>query len=230
MNSKSSQGGAMEDAGLATATYWAPLLETIADIAFAVVIVALAVELVSGRIAKRFERQIEGARELRIAELNNETANLRGSLKSGVLATQANLAASQIMAWSIGKLDREAISAIGKPFLIIQKIEPFAGKQFDAAVTSSDIKLEAFLNSLRSALEAAGWIEVAAREELGDHASVRGIRIDVGESKDSTLLGAANTLASALNAEGIAATVNPKPEANAANANVIHILIGPKGE
>src|ERR1700674_3638550 len=29
MNSKSSQGGAMEDAGLATATYWAPLLETI---------------------------------------------------------------------------------------------------------------------------------------------------------------------------------------------------------
>lgn len=67
----------MDDAGLATATYWAPLLETIADIAFAIVIVALAVELVSGRIAKRFERQIDSAREVKIAELNNETARLR---------------------------------------------------------------------------------------------------------------------------------------------------------
>lgn len=66
----------MKDA-LATAGYWAPLLETIADIAFAVVIVALAVELVSGRIAKRFERKIESARELKIAKLNNETARLR---------------------------------------------------------------------------------------------------------------------------------------------------------
>ncbi|MGC2777905.1 MAG: hypothetical protein WA418_19940 [Bradyrhizobium sp.] len=59
----------MEDGGLATAAYWAPLLETIADIAFAVVIVALAVELVAGRIAKRFEHQIDAAREERIAQL-----------------------------------------------------------------------------------------------------------------------------------------------------------------
>jgi hypothetical protein len=66
-----------EDPALAAATYWAPVLETIADIAFAIVIVALAVELVSGRIAKRFERQIEQANELKIAELNNETARLR---------------------------------------------------------------------------------------------------------------------------------------------------------
>jgi hypothetical protein len=114
--------------------------------------------------------------------------------------------------------------------LIIQKIEPFAGKRFDAAVMSSDIKLEAFLNSLRNALEAAGWIEVTAREQPDDHASVRGIRIEVDGSKDSTLLDAANTLSSALNAEGIVATVSPKPEANAANVNVIHILIGPKSE
>jgi hypothetical protein len=66
----------MNDA-LATATYWAPWLETVADIAFAVVIVALAVELVSGRIARRFERQIDAARELQIAQLNNETERLR---------------------------------------------------------------------------------------------------------------------------------------------------------
>jgi hypothetical protein len=66
----------MSDA-LATATYWAPVLETIADAAFAVVIVALAVELVSGRIAKRFEHRIDADRELKIAELNKETEQLR---------------------------------------------------------------------------------------------------------------------------------------------------------
>ena len=62
---------------LDTATYWAPLLETIADVAFAIVIVALLVELVSGRVAKRFEHQLASARELEIAKLNNETARLR---------------------------------------------------------------------------------------------------------------------------------------------------------
>jgi hypothetical protein len=76
-SSTSPQGTPMEDTGLATATYWVTLLETIADVAFAIVIIALAVELVSGRIAKRFERQIVAAQELKIAELNNETARLR---------------------------------------------------------------------------------------------------------------------------------------------------------
>jgi hypothetical protein len=65
----------MDSAGLATATYWAPVLETVADIAFAVVIVALAVELFSGRFAKRFERQIDAVRELQIAELRKETTD-----------------------------------------------------------------------------------------------------------------------------------------------------------
>jgi hypothetical protein len=67
----------MNDPALATAAYWAPLLTTVADIAFAVVIVALAVELVSGRLAKRFERQIEQVNELKIAELTNETTRMR---------------------------------------------------------------------------------------------------------------------------------------------------------
>jgi hypothetical protein len=50
----------------------------------------------------------------------------------------------------------------------------------------------------------------------------------VDASKDPELLNAAEALASALNAEGIAATVNPKTETDTANTNVINILIGPK--
>jgi hypothetical protein len=71
----SHEGEAMGGTELATATYWAPVLETIADIAFAVVIVALAVELVAGRLAKRFEHQIDAAREVQIAQLKRETAD-----------------------------------------------------------------------------------------------------------------------------------------------------------
>jgi hypothetical protein len=39
--------------------------------------VFLAVQLVSGQIAKRFQKQIDAAKDMRIAELDNETAKLR---------------------------------------------------------------------------------------------------------------------------------------------------------
>ena len=54
------------------------------------------------------------------------------------------------------------------------------------------------------------------------------VTIDVDAGRDPELLDAAKTLALALDAEGIAATVKPKAETDAANVNVIHILVGPK--
>ncbi len=78
----------MNNAQLASATYWAPMLETVADIAFAIVIIALAVELVAGRVARRFEKQIDAARELRIAELNHETAHLQKQLGPRLLNSE----------------------------------------------------------------------------------------------------------------------------------------------
>lgn len=86
----------------------------------------------------------------------------------------------------------------------------------------------------RRALISAGWIEVD-RSDIGatprEQSSVGGpglVEIHVDASKDPELLNAAEALASALNAEGIAATVNPKTETDTANTNVIDILIGPK--
>jgi hypothetical protein len=79
----------------------------------------------------------------------------------------------------------------------------------------------------------AGWIEVD-RSDIGaihrERSTVGGpglVEIHVDASKDPELLDAAGALASALNAEGIAATVNPKTETDTANTNVIDILIGP---
>jgi hypothetical protein len=196
-------------------------------------LVALGVfgELLFSAMGSKRHGELQRRSKIMVAELNNDTARLRDALRGTVLSNRAIMTTTEVMAWTQGLVTSEKIGATGRPFLIIEKLAPFAGKQFNAIVTSSDIEQEALLNSLTVALETAGWIKVSAREQSGtDHTSVRGIRIDVDGSKDSTLLGAANTLASALNAEGLAATVNPKPEANAANANVIHILIGPKRE
>jgi hypothetical protein len=83
-------------------------------------------------------------------------------------------------------------------------------------------------------LKTDGWIEI----ERSDPAAGVGIfsmdraggpalvKIEVDASKDPELFDAAKALASALNDEGIAATVDPKSETDA--ANVIHILVGPK--
>jgi hypothetical protein len=119
---------------------------------------------------------------------------------------------------------------------IVPKVEPFAGKQFDAVVTSSAITIGGLLGSIKSALKIAGWIEIEQSDpaagvgllSMDRAAGPAVVRIDVDASKDSELLDAAETLASALNTEGIAAVVNPKAETDAANAGVIHIVVGPK--
>jgi len=64
----------MQEAALANAGLWAERLEIVADIAFAIVIIALLVELVSGRIAKHFRAELDGARELQLATLQKEAA------------------------------------------------------------------------------------------------------------------------------------------------------------
>ena len=73
---------------------------------------------------------------LKIAELNNDTARLRNLLRDTVLATRANMTTTEVMAWVQGLVTSEKIGATGRPFLIIAKLAPFAGKQFNAIVTS----------------------------------------------------------------------------------------------
>ena len=172
--------------------------------AFLGVVVALAIEFAAWKFGAPYKEKLEKAKDLKIAELNNDTTRLRDTLRDSVLANRAVMTTSEVMALAQGLVTSETIGATGRPFLIIAKIAPFAGKQFDAIVTSSDIEQEALLLSLRHALKAAGWIEVSAREQSGaTHTPVRGVRIGVDRSNDSTLLDAAKTLASALSAEGM---------------------------
>lgn len=187
----------------------------------------------------------------RIASLNNETARLHAqntltadsllanvhAARSNAITVQATRALAELTAVAQGLVDDpRSISEAARSLNIIPKVTPFAGKKFDAVVTSISIELGSLLISLGGALKKAGWIEI----ERSDPAAGVGIfsmdraggpalvRVEVDASKDSALLDAAGVLASALNAEGIAATVNPKAESDPAYANVIHILVGPK--
>jgi hypothetical protein len=176
----------------------------------------------------------------RIAQLNNETARLRDAQLANVQAGRANALATQTLrtvaeriALAQGLVPPGTISEAARSLQIISKVAPFAGKQFDAVVTSSNIELEALLYSIRYALKAAGWIEVD-RSDGGEihreQSSVGGaalVSIHVDASKPE-LWEAAQALASALNAEGIEALANQTSTPDASNANAIQILVGPK--
>ena len=203
--------------------------------------------VVSGNIRdSNLKRELTASGE-RIARLKHETARLRAkerfvdeallsSAQSGranALAATALRTLTEEIAISQGLMISGNASEAARSLRIIPKVTPFAGKQFDAVATSSNIELETLLGSLAAALRAAGWIEVNRGDAAAIHpeqSSVGGaglVRIDVDGSKDAKLLEAAETLASALNAEGIMASVNPKITPDTTNANVIHILIDP---
>jgi hypothetical protein len=180
----------------------------------------------------------------RIAELNNETArlNVKGALvadavsataqatKANALAAQFLLALSQQLAkLMMPGMQMPGFLSVEQHYQIVSKVKPFAGKQFDVDIdiTSSGVERAGLLGSLIAALIEAGWIQVDRREPPSTNlASVRGIAVNVDASNNSELLVAAATLASALNAEGIAATTNLRAENGTASANVIHILAG----
>jgi multidrug efflux pump subunit AcrA (membrane-fusion protein) len=148
------------------------------------------------------------------------------------LVAQQNGATAERLALAQGLITPGQMSEAARSLSIVSKINPFAGKQFDAVTTSNHIELGVFLRSLRAALTTAGWIEVdlgEIDERQREQSNVGGpvlVTIHADSTRDPQLLDAATTLASALNSEGIAAIVNPKTETDA--TNVIHILVGPK--
>jgi hypothetical protein len=234
-----------------------PVANHIADVANWFFIGSLVVGVVStilivwmAGVKEAYWDQDREAAQVRIAELNNETARLHAidlltnnSLQAGLqtgranaLAAEANRSMAQAIAVAQGLVKREDTSESTRVLYIVSKVEPFAGKKFDAVVTSAAISIGGLLGSIKGTLKQAGWIEIERDDPTagtGLFSMDRGggpalVRIDVDGSKDSELLKAAEALASALNAEGIAATVNEKAEIDAANVNVIHILVGPK--
>lgn len=158
---------------------------------------------------------------------------LREVGRINAIASHSIFVTTERLAVSLGLLTSERMSVAARALQIIPKVKAFAGTQFDAIATSNHVGLSTFLLELRHGLKGAGWIEVD-RSNVG---AIQGEQASVGDApfvqihldaiRDSKLLEAANSLASALNEEGIAATVLDT-EIGVASENTIHILVGPK--
>jgi len=74
---KSSQEARVSDADLANHTWWASFWTVIEHWAFLAVVLALAIEFVALKLAEPHKEKLEAAKDLKIAELNNETARLK---------------------------------------------------------------------------------------------------------------------------------------------------------
>jgi hypothetical protein len=206
----------------------------------AVAIAAVAVVLTTYAVLKlqkqaEVETRIEFDRyklasDLRALELTNEAVRLHELSRSNALVNLTNRSVMDAIIVAQGLGTREKMSEATRVLYIISKLEPFAGKQFDAVVTSSSLELVALMGALKAALITAGWVEVERSDiDTSQTPSVGGpalVKIEVDASKDPKLSDAAMALASALEAEHISTKVYPK--ADATNANVIHLLIGPK--
>jgi hypothetical protein len=190
----------------------------------------------SGEAQRESNEKVAEA-NIRAAEANQraqeailETARLRASARANLVAIQSTRTVSEVIAVAQGLAIRGSVSEAARSVYIISKITPFAGKQFDAVVASTDVELEVFLLYLTQALKAAGWIEV---NRSGDDAIPYGagakaalVKIDVDANKLSELWEAAEALASALKDEGIEALASSMPDTS--NADAIHILISAK--
>jgi hypothetical protein len=179
--------------------------------------------------------------ELELAQLNNETASLRAMQPLVTDALKSAFDASKSLGLTTNFLMRlvQALMTVANPgieipgFLspeqqahISSKTERFAGTKFDAEIDlSSDVERLMLEGSLIVALEKAGWVKVS--EPLQSKINAQGVVINFVTGDDPELLNAAVALASALNAEGIAATVDPKTETDITASKTIHILVGP---
>jgi hypothetical protein len=213
----------------------------------AAALAALAVVVTTTVVVTLQKEESEASNE-RIAQLNNETARLRAqealtiesllanvhSMRSSAITGQATRTVAERIAVAQGLIDSRSMSEAARSLSIIPKVTPFAGKKFDAIVTSIDIELGTLLITLRTLLKNAGWIEIERSDPtagVGIFSMNRAggpalVSIEVDASRDPELLDAATELASALDEQGIAAAVSVKTDTT--NAETIHILVGPK--
>jgi hypothetical protein len=190
-----------------------------ASVILPLVIVFLAVELIAGRIARRFEAAIDGARELHIAQLEKETASAKLALKR--LTT-----------------DRVTLLTPENRAVILQKLTPFLGTKFDTGAAMNSGGQADFLWEFRPLLQTAGWELVTwigpggTPLRFGDTGlpgmgavAAQDVEIHVHPQSRATLGPAASALVAALNEIGIAA-IDRGFNAHSSNVDAIHILVG----
>ena len=122
----------MTEAELATVTYWAEFWSGVEHWAFLGVVIALAIEFAALKFAAPYKEKLEAVKDLKIAELNNETAKLRKQLAPRLI-TQAQ---------------QNELTA---------KLSEFKNERGTIVASPSTPESEMFVRVLAAPLLAAGW-------------------------------------------------------------------------
>jgi hypothetical protein len=186
--------------------------------------------------AKQFESQIaEANSKADSARTNAESfrldiakANERAA-KAEVRAAEANL--------ELTKLKTPRTLNPRQQERAAEKLRAFARMQFDTALLT-DPETQALLPKIEDILTSAGWIQIdwtgsdivftRSNRHIAGTISVSGVVIQIHAEKVAQFATAANALALALSAEGIAAKAELGLGVPNTNPNAIHVLIGKK--
>ena len=186
--------------------------------------------------AKQFESQIADANSnadkartnadsfrLDIAKANERAA------RAAARAAEANL--------ELAKLKAPRTLNAGQQKRAGEKLRPFAGMQFDIALLT-DPETQDLLPEVEDLLTGAGWIQIdwsgsdivytRSNRHIAGLISVSGVVIQMHPEKVAQFTKAAQALALALSAEGIAAKAQPGLGVPNTNPNAIHVLVGKK--
>ncbi len=218
----------MDDQTLATANFWLPYIDRVKFWAEVGVIGSLAIGLIAARVAAPFQKTVDDAKDLKIAELGKEA----NEAKAGAVRAQAELAKFRSPRLLPPK-EMEALTAAAKPF---------AGTEYDGGLQANDPEQLGLWFTINIALKQAGWklmpwaaptqlIQVIDGSTLATGLSVSNVFIALRQvSTMSELAPAANALADALKKmPGLENTLaGPMMDGPGVSKNnkAIHILIG----
>lgn len=204
-------------------------------------------ELVIQAKDKQLERDLK-EKDLRIAEAAGQAAAAETKAEGFRLAiATANERASQAEARAaeakleLAKLKTPRSLSLKQQESIANALHAFAGTHFDIAV-NNDVEAQGLLAPIEAALKAAGWIEIEwkggdpvaeityAREGFPKVGlvSVHGVIVQMHPQQVVPLGQAAQSLASALSANGVVAKAEGGVGVRNVNTEAIHILIGKK--
>ena len=152
-------------------------------------------------------------------------------------AAKANERATEAQA-TLEKFRAPRTLTVEQQATISRKLLAYAGTRFDATVIRNDPETYHLLDTITPVLEAAGWtqgnwdnndavLKRPSKPDVGEWAA-QNVIIAVPHNRIPQLWSAAESLASALTAEGIPAQTQDAAGMTVKNNEVLHLLIGRK--
>jgi hypothetical protein len=229
---------AMEDPSVVNAEYWLSWMPIVRNVAAALVAIGVVMEFAEGWVSEPLRKIVDDARNRQVAQLASDLeasrAEVAGANARAAEATQK--AAEATLELAKFKAPRTLTEA--QQGAITDRLRGFGGTKYDAGIgPAADPEPLYLLRTIAASLTNAGWVQV---QWTGNPSMayddppmpsvgltmVTNVIVDVHPEYWDRLGPAAEALAQALSAQGIAAAADSKP--TTIHAEVIHLRIGRK--